>query len=147
MLAAGPAAGALLALGVISTLPDRWGWVPVGRPVLLAAVALGLGWAVYRQARFTGQVALTASGVRDGGDRYQWAEIRTARPVSRDREDGVSLHLDPARLPRPRVGGREVAVSDERLAAAIEHFRTRPEALAVGLAGHPPEPAVEPAGG
>ncbi|MFE9652709.1 hypothetical protein [Micromonospora sp. NPDC006431] len=45
------------------------------------------------------------------------------------------------------VGGRDTAVPEERLVAAIEHFRTRPEMLAVGLPVTAPEPAVEPAGG
>ncbi|SCL62097.1 hypothetical protein [Micromonospora chersina] len=140
-LTADLALGSVVTLGVASLLPDRWRWVEVGRPVLLAAVALGLGWAVYREVRFTGRLALTASGIRDGGEWYPWSEIREARPNSRKREDGVWLRLDPGRLLPQVVGGRDVTVSDERLLAAIERFRAAPEALAVGLPVTPPEPA------
>ncbi|MFR9777104.1 hypothetical protein ACL02O_13705 [Micromonospora sp. MS34] len=143
-LVAGLAAGSTLTVGVISTLPDRWAWVAAGRPVLLAAGALGLGWFGYREVRFTGRLALTASGIRDGADWYPWSEVREARPGSRDRQDGVRLHLSPGRVWPQVIGGRGVTVSDERLLAAIEHVRVRPEMLAVGLPVTPPEPAPKP---
>ncbi|MEU1842197.1 hypothetical protein [Micromonospora sediminicola] len=140
-LAAEVALGAVLTLGVVSLLPARWAWIGPVRPVLLTAVALGLGWAIYREARFTGRIALTASGIRHGGEWYPWSEIREARPNSRRGEDGVWLRLDPGRFRPQVVGGRDVTVSDARLLAAIERFRTAPAALAVGLPVTPPEPA------
>ncbi|MFG2053782.1 hypothetical protein ACGFI9_07085 [Micromonospora sp. NPDC048930] len=130
-----------LTVAGISLLPEGWAWVGVGRPVLLAGVALGLGALVYQEVRFTGRLALTASGIRDGAEWYPWSEVREARPNSRGRRDGVWLRLDPGRLWPQVVGGREVTVPDERLLAAIEQFRTRPEMLAVGLPVTPPEPA------
>ncbi len=64
-----------------------------------------------------------------------------------NRRDDVWLRLDPGRLWPQVIGGREVTVPDERLLAAIEQFRSRPEVLAVGLPVTPPEPAVEATGG
>ncbi|MGR6317044.1 hypothetical protein Q2K19_07775 [Micromonospora soli] len=146
-LVAGRLAGTTLAVGVISTLPAGWDWVGVGRPVLLGAVALGLGQVAYREVRFTGRLALTASGLRYGSAWYAWTEVEDARPNSRNWRDGVWLRLDPGRLLPQVVGGRSVAVSDERLLAAIEQFRRRPEVLAVGLPVAPPEPVLRSAGG
>ncbi|MDG4803078.1 hypothetical protein [Micromonospora sp. WMMD980] len=65
--------------------------------------------------------------------------VRAARPNPDRREGGVMLRLDPVEIPGPVVGGRDVAVSDERLLAAIERFRVAPETLAVGLPVTPPE--------
>ncbi|MET7468371.1 hypothetical protein ACFYON_12600 [Micromonospora sp. NPDC005686] len=53
----------------------------------------------------------------------------------------MHLRLEPERLPRPVIGGRDLTVPDERLIAAIERFRTTPEARAVGLPVTAPEPA------
>jgi hypothetical protein len=140
--------GATLTVAGIAFLADRWAWVGVGRPVLLAAVALGLGAAAHQEVRFTGRLALTASGIREGAEWYPWSEIRSARPNSRNWRGGVWLRLDPGRLRPQVVGGRTVTVSDERLLAAIEQFRSRPEMLPVGLPITPPEPrGAEPAGG
>ncbi|MFD2766799.1 hypothetical protein [Micromonospora eburnea] len=139
-MSTGAFGGITLTVGVVSLIPDRWSWAEVGRPVLLAGLALGLGWAVFQEARFTGRLALTASGLRDGSEWYPWSEVREARLNSRKRPDGVWLRLDPGRLTPQVVGGRKVTVSDERLLAAIEHFRPRPQTLAVGLPITPPEP-------
>ncbi|MER7991419.1 hypothetical protein [Micromonospora chalcea] len=139
-LTADVTAGVVVALGGFSVLTERWPQVEAGRPPLLAAVALGLGWVVYAETRFTGRLALTGGGLRYGGDWYPWSEIRGVRR-SGERAGGVHLRLEPERLPRTVVGGRDLAVPDERLIAAIEAFRTTPEALAVGLPVTPPEPA------
>ncbi|HEX7744764.1 MAG TPA: hypothetical protein VF462_05835 [Micromonosporaceae bacterium] len=149
-LVAGVVVGTTLSVGTISILPNHWAWVGAARPVLLAVVALGLGRVAYREVRFTGRLALTASGIRQGRRWYGWTNIDRVGLHRRDgRVDGVRLRqivrepLEPA----PVIGGRSVAVSDERLLAAIEHLRPRPEVLAVGLPVSPPEPAVRPAGG
>ncbi|MFJ8582709.1 hypothetical protein [Micromonospora sp. NPDC093277] len=134
--------GITLTVGVVSVIPDRWSWVGVGRTVLLTALALGLGRAVFQEARFTGRLALTASGLRDGPEWFPWSEVKEARLNSRKRPDGVWLRVAPGRLTPQVVGGRKVSVSDERLLAAIEHVRSRPEALAVGLPVAPPEPPL-----
>ena len=139
-LTADVTAGVVVALGGFSVLTERWPQVEAGRPPVLAAVALGLGWVVYAETRFTGRLALTGGGLRYGGDWYPWSEIRGVRR-SGERAGGVHLRLEPERLPRTVVGGRDLAVPDERLIAAIEAFRTTPEALAVGLPVTPPEPA------
>ncbi|WP_157779133.1 hypothetical protein ACN27B_13230 [Micromonospora sp. WMMD754] len=137
-LAAGLVFWTLFGVGTVSLLPDRWYRFGV------AAVALGLGLAVHREARFTGPLALTASGIRDGGAWYPWVTVRAAELAGDEPDGGVALHLLPERLPRPVVGGREVTVSDERLLTAIEQFRAAPGTLSVGLPVIPPEPAARP---
>ncbi|WP_406038272.1 hypothetical protein OG799_25285 [Micromonospora sp. NBC_00898] len=139
-----------VAVALISLLPDGPGSARDARAVLLVGVAAGLGRVAYGEARFTGRLALTASGVRHRDRQYAWSNIDRARLAVVDgRVDGVRLRLivRKALEPAPVVGGRGVAVSDERLLAAIDHFRARPEALAVGLPVTAPEPAGAPAGG
>ncbi|GAA4572926.1 hypothetical protein GCM10023176_36860 [Micromonospora coerulea] len=139
-----------VALGAISLLPDEPGWARNARAVLLVGVAAVLARVAYGEARYTGRLALTASGVRHRDRHYPWSNIDRARLAVVDgRVDGVRLRLivRESLAPAPVVGGRGVAVSDERLLAAIEHFRCRPAALAVGLPVTAPEPAVAPAGG
>ena len=140
-LTADVTAGVVVTLGGFSFLTERWPQVEAGRPLVLAAVALGLGWVVHAETRFTGRLTLTGGGLRYGSDRYPWSEIRGVRP-SGERGGGVHLRLEPDRLPRTVIGGRDLIVPDERLMAAIEAFRTTPEALAVGLPVTPPEPAT-----
>ncbi|MEU5938512.1 hypothetical protein ABZ807_04875 [Micromonospora sp. NPDC047548] len=136
--------------GLILMLPDDQLWADVARPVLLVGVAAIVGCFAYGAARFTGRLALTASGIRHGRRVYDWTNIDLVGPHKRDgRVDGVRLR--PAKWlslqPAPVVGGRDTAVPEERLITAIEHYRSRPEVLAVGLPVTAPEPAVEPAGG
>ncbi|MFI5833923.1 hypothetical protein ACIA5A_09640 [Micromonospora sp. NPDC051300] len=141
-LATTVALGTVLAVAAVSFLADHWRPVAAWQPLLLAAVSLGPGWAVYREVRFTGRLALTASGIRDGGTCYPWSRVRAAGPNTDDRDGGVMLRVDPAEFPRPVVGGRDVTVSDERLLTAIEQFRVAPETLAVGLPVTAPEPGA-----
>ncbi|MFF5174240.1 hypothetical protein ACFY3U_16595 [Micromonospora sp. NPDC000089] len=138
-----------LGLALTSLLPDEPRWVRVLRVVLIVAMAAGAGRSVYHELRFTGRLAITASGVRYGRYRYPWADIDRATVHRRDgRVDGVRLR--PVRWVSlrqpPMVGGRDTAVPEERLVAAIEEFRTRPHVLAGGSVTAP-EPTVEAAGG
>ncbi|MFI7425845.1 hypothetical protein ACIBPB_02540 [Micromonospora sp. NPDC049836] len=126
-----------LAVGVVSLLPDGGSWA-AARPVLLGVVALGLGVCVYQEVRFPDRVALTASGLRDGWHRYAWPDIAGAGLQD---GGGVRLRLAVRQIPPPVVGGRGLAASDERLLAAIDEVRSRPQALAVGLPITPAEPA------
>ncbi|MFE9205364.1 hypothetical protein [Micromonospora sp. NPDC007230] len=141
---------ATIGMWLVGTLPEEsWWGVPL-RPLLAAGVAAWIGRMVHEEVRFTGRLALTASGIRHGRRTYGWTNIDRVIPHKQDgRVDGVRLR--PAKWislePAPVVGGRDTAVPEERLVAAIEHFRTRPEMLAVGLPVTAPEPAVEPAGG
>ncbi|KKJ95514.1 hypothetical protein [Micromonospora sp. HK10] len=127
-----------LTVGVISLLPDGGSWA-AARPVLLGVVAVRLGVCVYREVRFPDRVALTASGLRDGRHRYAWSDIAA---TSLQDGGGVRLRLAVRQIPPPVVGGRGLAVSDERLLAAIDQVRSGPQVLAVGL----PISAAEPAG-
>ncbi|MCW3816253.1 hypothetical protein ONA91_17555 [Micromonospora sp. DR5-3] len=145
-LTAETVAMAAIGSGLIGTLPDESGWAGLLRPLLAVGVAAGIGRVVYEEVRFTGRLALTATGIRHGRRTYGWTNIDLVVPHKRDGQvDGVRLR--PARWvslePAPVVGGRDTAVPEERLVAAIEHFRSRPEMLAVGL----PVTAPEPAGG
>ncbi|MFV2112790.1 hypothetical protein ACFHW0_10705 [Micromonospora sp. LOL_025] len=136
-------------LVVTMLLPADPQWARVVRLALLVGLAAATGFVAYSGLRFTGRLALTASGIRHGRRRYDWSNIDR---VILHREDGrlagvrlrprVWRSLDPA----PVVGGRDVAVPEQRLASAIEAYRERPQALAVGPVTAP-EPAVEPAGG
>ncbi|MEV5766946.1 hypothetical protein AB0L34_20615 [Micromonospora sp. NPDC052213] len=136
-------------LVVTVLLPADPQWARVVRLVLLVAAAVATGVVAYSGVRFTGRLALTASGIRHGSRRYDWSNIDR---VSLHREDGrlagVRLRLRVRRSfePAPVVGGRDVAVPEQRLAAAIEAYRERPQVLAVGPVTAP-EPAVEAAGG
>ncbi|MGC5018670.1 hypothetical protein [Micromonospora sp. DT47] len=139
-----------IGVGVIATLPDDPQWARIARVVLTVGIAAGTGRIVYDELRFTGRVALTASGIRHGRRRHDWTNIDRVTPHRQDgRINGVRLRpvkwlsLEPA----PVVGGRDTAVPEARLVAAIEHYRSRPEVLAVGLPVTAPEPTVEPAGG
>ncbi|MEU4640042.1 hypothetical protein [Micromonospora sp. NPDC023814] len=129
-------------------LPADPQWARVVRLVLLVAAA-ATGGVAYSGLRFTGRLALTASGIRHGRRRYDWSNIDR---VSLHRRDGrlAGVRLRPrvwrSLEPAPVVGGRDVAVPEQRLVAAIEAYRERPQALAVGPVTAP-EPAVEPAGG
>ncbi|MEV4660991.1 hypothetical protein AB0J85_03495 [Micromonospora echinofusca] len=126
-------------------LPAEPLWARVARLVLLGAAAVAAGVVAYSGVRFTGRLALTASGIRHGRRRYDWSNIDR---VSLHREDGrlAGVRLRPrvwqSLRPAPVVGGRDVAVPEQRLAAAIEAYRERPQVLAVG-----PVTAPEPAAG
>ncbi|TDC77285.1 hypothetical protein E1193_22660 [Micromonospora sp. KC606] len=115
------------------------------RLALLIGATAGVGWISYEAARFTGRLALTASGVRYGRKVYDWTSLGPVGPHRRNgRVEGVWLRPTgwaPAE-PDPTVGGWDTAVSEEQLIAAIEHFRSRPAVLAVGLPVTVPEPAV-----
>ncbi|WP_157744705.1 hypothetical protein [Micromonospora viridifaciens] len=142
-LAAETIATAAIGVALISTLPDESGWAGLLRPLLAVGVAAAIGRVVYGEVRFTGRLALTASGIRHGRRTYGWTNIDRVILHKRDgRVDGVRLR--PARWvslePAPVVGGRDTAVPEERLVAAIEQFRSRPEMLAVGLPVTAPEP-------
>ncbi|MFY1597996.1 hypothetical protein [Micromonospora sp. WMMD737] len=132
-------------LVVTMSLPADPQWARVVRLVLLVAVAAAGGVVAYSGVRFTGRLALTASGIRHGRRRYDWSNIDR---VSLHREDGrlAGVRLRPrvwrSLEPAPVVGGRDVAVPEQRLAAAIEAYRERPQALAAG-----PVTAPEPAAG
>ncbi|MER7457255.1 hypothetical protein [Micromonospora sp. NPDC126480] len=163
----------VLAFGLLARLPDHE-WSELVRSLVALGIGVFVGKVAYGVARFTGALALTASGVRQGRQHVPWPSIReTVLRRSSGRVDGVYLRTMPSQagtagnpngghpgrtptaeapsggahgraVPVTRtVGGRAVAVPDERLLAAIEHYRTRPDALAVGL----PVDAPEPAGG
>ncbi|MEU8259138.1 hypothetical protein AB0C02_00740 [Micromonospora sp. NPDC048999] len=149
-LVANTAATAAIGVGLIGTFPEVPRWAALLRPLLAVGVAAWIGRVVYEEIRFTGRLALTTSGIRHGRRTYGWTNIDMVTPHRSDgRVDGVRLR--PAKWvslePAPVVGGRDTAVPEERLVAAIEHFRSRPEVLAVGLPVTPPEPAVAPADG
>ncbi|MFI7575026.1 hypothetical protein [Micromonospora sp. NPDC049497] len=144
-LVGGAIMAAALGAGLISTLAAEPTWARVVRGALVAGVAVGIGWVAHEEVRFTGRLALTASGVRHGRRVYGWTAIDRATPHRHNRRvDGVRLRpvvwesLEPA----PVVGGRDTAVPEDRLVAAIEHYRRRPEVLGVGLPVSAPEPAV-----
>ncbi|MEH0820782.1 MULTISPECIES: hypothetical protein [unclassified Micromonospora] len=136
------------AVVMISSFPaDREGGRIV-RTLLVLGVASAFGWMAYREARFTGRLALTASGIRYGSRRYDWSNIDRVSLHKRDgRLNGVRLRPIrwPSLEPAPVVGGRDTAVPEPRLAAAIEEYRSRPYVLAGGPVTAP-EPAAEPAG-
>ncbi|SCG40776.1 hypothetical protein [Micromonospora halophytica] len=128
----------------LSLLPTDARWAEVARVALICGFAAWLGRAAYEEARFTGRLALTASGIRYGRRLYDWTNIDRVAPHKRDgRINGVRLR--PVRWlslePAPVVGGRDTAVPEERLIAAIEHYRSRPEVLGMGLPVTAPEPA------
>ncbi|MBY8871615.1 hypothetical protein K7640_07120 [Micromonospora sp. PLK6-60] len=131
--------------GALATvLPNEEWWGAAGRALLVASAAVLAGRAGYGAVRFTGRLALTASGIRHGRRAYGWTNIDLVVPHRSDgRIDGVRLRPATWRStdPAPVVGGRDTAVPEERLVAAIEHFRHRPETLAVGLPVTAPEPA------
>ncbi|MEV1142551.1 hypothetical protein [Micromonospora sp. NPDC049799] len=144
-LVGGAALAAALCAGLISTLPAEPVWARALRMALVAGVAVGIGWAVHEEARFTGRLTLTAGGVRHGRRTYEWTNIGRVTPRRQNgRLDGVRLRLAVRRSlePAPVVGGRDTAVPEDRLVAAIEHYRRRPEVLGVGLPVSAPEPAV-----
>ncbi|MEV4489047.1 hypothetical protein AB0K04_02915 [Micromonospora coxensis] len=128
----------------LSVLPTDARWAEIARVALICGFAAWLGRTAYEEVRFTGRLALTASGIRHGRRVYDWTNIDRVAPHKRDgRIDGVRLRpkvwhsLEPA----PVVGGRDTAVPEERLIAAIEHYRSRPEVLGMGLPVTAPEPA------
>lgn len=147
-LAADLAVVAGAALVMISSFPPDREWSPIVRALLILGLAAGVGWVAYREARFTGRLALTASGIRYAGRRYDWSNIdRVSLHQQEGRLNGVRLR--PVRWlslePAPVVGGRDTVVPEQRLAAAIEEYRSRPYVLAGGPVTAP-EPAVEPTG-
>ncbi|MCM0674216.1 hypothetical protein NCC78_05870 [Micromonospora phytophila] len=140
---------ALLPLMLLASLPEE-DWSRIARLVVAAGIAVLVGRMAYDVARFTGALALTADGIRQGRRCHEWSTIEQAR-LHREggQVDGVYLRprvWTPVKRGRRVVGGWGVAVSDERLLAAIEEYRTRPEMLAVRLPVTAPEPAptVEP---
>ncbi|MFJ6199745.1 hypothetical protein [Micromonospora sp. NPDC092111] len=137
------------ALAGIAFVPDDQDWGLPVRRVLIVVLAAALGRVCYHEVRFTGRVALTASGVRYGRRLHAWADIDRAVAHRRDgRVDGVRLRpttwqpLEPA----PVIGGRDTAVPEARLVAAIEEYRLRPHVLAGGPVSAP-EPTTESTGG
>ncbi|MEU5946900.1 hypothetical protein ABZ793_15225 [Micromonospora sp. NPDC047465] len=148
-LAAALAFATAMTLVVTMLLPADPQWARVVRLALLVGLAVATGFVAYSGVRFTGRLALTASGIRHGRRRYDWSDIDR---VSLHRQDGrlAGVRLRPrvwrSLEPAPVVGGRDVAVPEQRLAAAIEAYRERPQVLAAGPVTAP-EPAVEPAGG
>ncbi|MEU6073010.1 hypothetical protein [Micromonospora sp. NPDC047074] len=136
---------AVVTLVATMLLPADPQWARLVRLALLVGLAAAGGLVVYSGVRFTGRLALTASGIRHGRRRYDWSNIDRVSPHREDgRLAGVRLRLRVRRSlePAPVVGGRDVAVPEQRLAAAIEAYRERPQALAVG-----PVTAPEPAAG
>ncbi|MGK5522910.1 hypothetical protein ACSNN9_26625 [Micromonospora sp. URMC 107] len=131
-------------LVVAMALPADPQWARVARLALLAGLAAVTGVVVYLDARFTGRLALTASGIRHGRRRYDWSNIDR---VSLHREDGriagvrLRPRVWPSLEPAPVVG-RDVAVPEQRLSAAIEAYRERPQVLAAGPVTAP-EPAAD----
>jgi len=135
---------------LIGMLPEGARWAGAGRSLLAVGVSAAVGQAVYEEIRLTGRLALTAGGIRHGRRLYDWGNIDRVGPKKQDgRVDGVRLRqiVRKPLEPEPVLGGRDTAVPEERLVAAIEHFRSRPEMLAVGLPVTAPEPAAQPAGG
>ncbi|MEU8217401.1 hypothetical protein AB0C47_16705 [Micromonospora taraxaci] len=120
--------------GLLASLPPQAGWAGIVRPVVAVGIAAWLGWTVYEQARFTGQLALTASAIRHGRTVLGWSNIDRVSPHRRDgRLNGVRLRpaVWQSLRPAPVVGGRDTAVPEERLIAAIEEHRHGPEGLVV----------------
>ncbi|WP_406074793.1 hypothetical protein [Micromonospora sp. NBC_01638] len=118
---------------LITTLPQHGWWVEVARPVLAVGVAGWLGRTAYEQARFTGRLVMTVSAIRHGRQVLDWANIDRVSPHQRDgRLNGVRLRPAVWRSlqPAPVVGGRDTAVPEDRLIAAIEDYRFRPQDLA-----------------
>ncbi|WCN82183.1 hypothetical protein [Micromonospora sp. LH3U1] len=118
---------------LLASLPEQGLWVDIVRPVLAVGVAAWLGRTAYAQARFTGQLALTASAIRHGRQVLDWTNIDRVSPHRRDgRLNGVRLRPAVWRSlqPAPVVGGRDTAVPEDRLIAAIEEYRFRPQDLA-----------------
>lgn len=135
-------------LVMISSFPTDREWGRIVRTLLVLGLAAAVGWIAYREARFTGRLALTPGGIRYGSRRYDWSNIdRVSLHKREGRLNGVRLR--PVRWqslePAPVVGGRDTAVPEQRLAAAIEEYRSRPYVLAGGPVTAP-EPAAEPAG-
>ncbi|MGC5287340.1 hypothetical protein [Micromonospora sp. DT231] len=125
----------VVAVGLLLSLPEQGRWVDVVRPLLAVGVAAWLGWTVYAQVRFTGQLALTPSAIRHGRQVLEWTNIDRVSPHRRDgRLNGVRLRPAVWRSlrPAPVVGGRDTAVPEDRLIAAIEEYRHRPQDLAGG---------------
>ncbi|MFC8615379.1 hypothetical protein ACFT9M_03010 [Micromonospora purpureochromogenes] len=136
------------AVVVTSYFPADREWGRIVRTLLVLGAAVAAGRAAYREARFTGRLALTAGGIRYGSQSYDWSNIDRVSLHKRDgRLNGVRLRPVrwPSLEPAPVVGGRDTAVPEQRLAAAIEEYRSRPYVLAGGPVTAP-EPAVEPAG-
>ncbi|MBM0257728.1 hypothetical protein [Micromonospora sp. 4G55] len=136
------------AVVITSYFPADREWGRIVRTLLALGAAAAVGWTAYREARFTGRLALTAGGVRYGSRSYDWSNIDRVSLHKRDgRLNGVRLRLvrRASLEPAPVVGGRDTAVPEQRLAAAIEEYRSRPYVLAGGPVTAP-EPAAEPAG-
>ncbi|MFE9915123.1 hypothetical protein ACFYPG_08170 [Micromonospora sp. NPDC005553] len=122
----------VLGAALVASLPERGLWVDIVRPVLAIGVAAWLGRTAYASARFTGQLALTASAIRHDRTVLAWTNIDRVIPHRRDgRLNGVRLRPAVWRSlrPAPVVGGRDTAVPEDRLIAAIEEYRFRPEHL------------------
>lgn len=123
----------VIGAALLATLPEQGLWVDIARPVVAVGVAAWLGRTAYAQVRFTGQLALTPSAIRHGRHVLDWTNIDRVSPHRRDgRLDGVRLRPAVWRSlqPAPVVGGRDTAVPGDRLIAAIEEYRFRPQDLA-----------------
>ncbi|WP_051723578.1 hypothetical protein [Micromonospora chokoriensis] len=128
----------VIGAGLLASLPQQGRWVDVVRPVVAVGAAAWLGRTTYEQVRFTGQLALTASAIRHGREALGWSNIDRVSPHRRDgRIDGVRLRpaVWQSLRPAPVVGGRDTAVPEDRLVAAIEAYRSRPQDLAREPAG------------
>ncbi|MCG5470543.1 hypothetical protein LADH09A_004494 [Micromonospora sp. LAH09] len=123
----------VIGAALLATLPEQGLWVDIARPVVAVGVAAWLGRRAYAQVRFTGQLALTPSAIRHGRHVLDWTNIDQVSPHRRDgRLNGVRLRPAVWRSlqPAPVVGGRDTAVPEDRLVAAIEEYRFRPQDLA-----------------
>lgn len=123
----------VIGAALLASLPEQGLWVDIVRPVLAVGVAVWLGRTAYAQVRFTGQLALTPSAIRHGRRVLDWTNIDRVSPHRLDgRLDGVRLRPAVWRSlqPAPVVGGRDTAVPEDRLIAAIEEYRFRPQDLA-----------------
>ncbi|MCX5069078.1 hypothetical protein OOJ91_24855 [Micromonospora lupini] len=125
----------LLVIGgcLLASLPPHDRWVDIVRPVIVVGFAAWTGRTVYEEVRFTGRLALTVSAIRHGRTTLDWTNIDRVSPHRRNgRLNGVRLRPAVWRSlrPAPVVGGRDTAVPEERLIAALDDYRFRPQDLA-----------------
>lgn len=95
---------------------------PIGS-TLAGAAAFALAASAFGRLRRSGCVAITSDGVAVGGHIVRWEQIGA---VYRDKE-GVHLRLKtPENLRYVGLSSPDCAVSDERLAEAIEFYLANP---------------------
>lgn len=106
---------------------------PIGS-ILAGAAAIALAASAFGRLRRSGYVVITSHGVAVGGHIVLWEQIGA---VYHDKE-GVHLRLKTPENPRyVGLSGPDCAVSDERLAEAIEFYLANPHrrsALDIGPA-------------